>query len=375
MPEEKDEDDILNEMEQQPDPDEEVLEEMEDGETAEEDEVEEKDEEPAEKSGEKEENSGETGKDEPEQEKTDEEKEKTAEERRLADRKLGELTIDLDKNSSSEDTMVYHVEAEVKGQKQVFQLPRYDTHLGWIETFGVPPFNQWVILRDFEYMNKNFSGSLGDKKYSESIEIEEKGVSGYRVNLQRTSGNEEEYYNTRITNIPGEKGRISLTECISSKGVYTDTIHEKSYRHTGPKGIPGLIDYEREYLDKIVEEEGDPDVIKIKQAEIDGPIPAIYRTLFPFWETEKFDEKPLRAIEIGYLDRGDNSEDIDKKHGDWFKLFSFKGFDYSFLEIREGGWKSTGIEFEGEEVTTKQHYEKKMYEYEPEVEEDGRNKD
>jgi len=367
MPEDKD-DEILEEMENKPDPDEEVLEEMED---------EEKNEEPADESQEdSEQPQEETGEDEADEEieelaeKQEEDGEIEEEKEPGSDRKIGHLSIDLDPGSSTEDFMVYRVEAEVKGEKVSFELPRYDTHLGWIETFGVPPFNQWALLKDFDYLNKHFSGQLNGTQYSESVEVEEKGVSGHRINLQRTSGSDEEYYNTRITDTPGENGKISLTECISSKGVYTATIREKSYENIKPRGIPGLTDYERNYIENIVEREGDPDVMTLKQAKIDGPIPAIYRKLFPFWETEEFDEKPLRAVEIGYLDRGDNEEDVDQKHGDWFKLFSFKGFDHQFLEIREGNWTSTEIELDGEEVTTKQHYEKKLYKYEPEMEDD-----
>lgn len=373
MAEDKD-DEILEEMENESDPDEEVLQEMEEEEKNEETEQEESQEEPEHTQEEPDEDkSGKEDEDEADdeiEELADEEGEAEEEKEPGIDRKIGHLSIDLDPGSSTGDVLVYRVEAEVKGEKVSFELPRYDTHLGWIETFGVPPFNQWVLLRDFNYLNKNFSGDLEDTQYSESVEVEEKGVSGYRINLQRTSGSEEEYYNTRVTDTPGENGKISLTECISSKGVYTATIREKSYENVKPEGIPGLTDYERNYIEDIVEREGDPDVMTLKQAKVDGPIPAIYREMFPFWETEEFDEKPLRAVEIGYLDRGDNEEDVDQKHGDWFKLFSFKGFDHQFLEIREGNWTSREIELEGEEVRTKQHYEKKLYEYEPELEDD-----
>lgn len=372
MPEDED-DEILEEMENEPDPDEEVLQKMEDEDTeaenAEEDSKQTQEEKEEDKSGKNDEDESDEEIEELAEEQG-EDKEAEEEKESGINRKIGHLSMDLDPGSSTDDVMVYRVEAEVKGEEVSFEIPRYDTHLGWIKAFGVPPFNQWVLLRDFDYLNKNFSGDLGDTQYSESVEVEEKGVSGYRINLQRTSGSDEEYYNTRITETPGENGKISLTECISSKGVYTATIKEKSYENVKPRGIPGLTDYERNYIEDIVEREGDPDVMNLKQAKIDGPIPAIYRKLFPFWETEEFDEKPLRAVEIGYLDRGDNDEDVDQKQGDWFKLFSFKGFDHRFLEIREGNWTSTEIELDGEEVTAKQHYEKKLYEYEPELEDD-----
>jgi hypothetical protein len=359
-------------MPEEEEPEDEVLDEVADGKNPEE--------EPEEQESEKSEGPDQEPEDEAEdsEEPEPEEAEQVEEEVTKTGRgeKIGELTIDLDRSESEDELFVYQVNISVEGEENSFELARYDTHLGWIEAFGVPPFNEWVLLDDFSYVKKNFSGTLNDEmRYSETAEIEEKGVSGYRLNLQRISGDEEEYYNTRIVDVPAESGKVSLTECMSSRGVYTDTVREKIYENVKPEGIPGITDYEEEYAENIVEKQGEPSVIVVKKAQVDGPTPAIYRKLFPFWDTEDFDEMPLRSIELGYLDRGDNDSDIDEKYGDWFKLFTFPDFDYRFLEIKEEGYTSTEVELGDEKVTTKQHYEKKLYSYTPEVTDDEGNED
>ncbi|MFB6116195.1 MAG: hypothetical protein ABEK10_01670 [Candidatus Nanosalina sp.] len=299
----------------------------------------------------------------------DEEKqsEDSEEESELESRRIGSLSIDLDRERSNDEVMIYSVEAEVEGEETRFELPRYDTHLGWIEVFGLPPFNEWVLLREFQYLNKSFSGQLNGENYSESIEVEKKGVTGHRINLQRTMEDEEEYYNIRTFETP-QGNTDSIFECINSRGVYTAAITKKEINNPDEGDLKILGEEQRKYAQKIFEKEGQPDKLTLKKSRIDGPTPAIYRKLFPFWDKEEFDDSQVISVELGYLNQGDNKTELDKAHGDWFKLFQFQEFDHSMLEIREGNWRSTTDWFKGDRKNTKEHYEKHLYTYSEENE-------
>lgn len=276
--------------------------------------------------------------------------------------KIAEISIDLEE--SRNNVMQYRVRST--GEKETeFELPRYDIFLGWIEIFGIPPFNEWVVLDRFDKLEKNFSGMVNGRKYSESITVEDHGVTGTVIELERESGDAWERHHVREMDYvkASTSGGVALFEVDHSRGEYSArlvrTIAQESQDIEELREKLG--ERERKYLDRVTEENGEPSIVVLKEATVDGTTPPVYRRFFPFWEKKEFDESEVRSLEIGYMDRGDNETGIDELHGGWYKLFSLEDFDHSHLEIREGNWKSTDVEFEGEEQTTKQHYEKHLY--------------
>ncbi|MFB6100685.1 MAG: hypothetical protein ABEK16_05415 [Candidatus Nanohalobium sp.] len=282
--------------------------------------------------------------------------------------KLGKLTLDLADSQPRVKVLQYSVNST--GEKETkFDLPRYDAFLGWIEVFGIPPYNEWVLLDEFDGVEKNFSGDINGEKYSESLSIQDRGPAGIQLNLQREMSDlQEEYRVVELDFSPMKTNdSMALFEVDHSEGEYNARLTRQLAQEKGEIEDlrEDLTDEELEYLDDVIDEEGEPSIIVLKEAEVDGSTPPVYQKMFPFWNTTNFENSGIRALEIGYMDYGDNETDVDKLHGRWYKLFSFDNFDYDHLEIREGNWKSTIAELDGETIRTKDHYEKHLYNYNP----------
>lgn len=282
--------------------------------------------------------------------------------------KLGKLTLDLADSQPGENTLQYRVKSSGEMETE-FDLPRYDVFLGWIEVFGIPPYNEWVLLNEFDEVEKSFSGEINGEGYSESLSIEDRGPAGIQINLHRETADSEEEHQIRELNYSpvSTSGSMSLFEVDHSSGEYNARLTRQIEQGKGEIEDlrEELTGEEAEYLDEIIDAEGEPSIIVLKEAEVEGSTPPVYQKMFPFWNTTEFKESEIRALEVGYMNYGDNETDVDKLHGRWYKLFSFDDFDYDHLEIREGDWKSTRAELDGETIRTKDHYEKHLYEYQP----------
>lgn len=79
--------------------------------------------------------------------------------------KIGELELELHSPPVKDRVIWYDARVEVEGQTSRFDLARYHTHLGWIEAFGLPPFNEWVVLKDLEELEGSFTGEINGEKY------------------------------------------------------------------------------------------------------------------------------------------------------------------------------------------------------------------
>lgn len=280
---------------------------------------------------------------------------------------IGELVLNLPEHPIKDGTPYYNIQCSVKDKHINLEIPRYHTHLGWVEIFGLPPFNEWVILEDINKLNGEFEGELGEGKFSESIQLYQSSTVS-EIELQREYQGKKETAKTLKTNQTFDElnSSISITNwrhtsgtCSSHlKALFAETDRERDQikNRASPE--------HRKYMEEILEEEEDlPDSVVLKKAVINGETPAVYRNLFPFWNTTNFSNMEVEIIELIYREYGDNQKDIDSFHGRIYKLFSFEDFDHDHLEIREGNWKSTEIEFQGQKTTTKEHYEKHLYEY------------
>lgn len=71
------------------------------------------------------------------------------------------------------DMFFYDADIDYKGKKVKFLLPRYQPMVGWIEVFGLPPQNEWVILED---LGKHWQKEGGIILYegAKEIKIKEK---------------------------------------------------------------------------------------------------------------------------------------------------------------------------------------------------------
>ncbi|HMO77880.1 MAG TPA: hypothetical protein PKA42_00045 [Candidatus Paceibacterota bacterium] len=81
--------------------------------------------------------------------------------------KLGNLDISFKEYRDG----VYYYDIELKFGNKITSivLPRYHTFLGWIEVFGLPPQNEWVILDNLNDFEKTGVIKVDDKEILESI--------------------------------------------------------------------------------------------------------------------------------------------------------------------------------------------------------------
>lgn len=279
--------------------------------------------------------------------------------------KIGEMKVELADPAVTDNVILLNIRSQVEDIETQFELPRYHPSSDWLEIFGLPPFNEFSGIPEFEDMDKEFQDP--ESNFSESFQVSKDGIHGVKMNLKRSLNGLMENYSIQEMLVPSDNRSLGIFDVSHSNGnmkilIERDIVHTRSDIHHLEESK--LEKAEKGYLEEITREEGLPDIVILKNCLFDGEAPAIYyEKLFPFWEKENYSKETVRVIEIGYLDYGSNENDLDDVHGRWYKLFNFEDFDYSYLEVREGNWESTQVKINGEEYNTLKSYEKYLYTY------------
>ncbi|MBU4338566.1 hypothetical protein KKB43_02280 [Patescibacteria group bacterium] len=253
------------------------------------------------------------------------------------------------------DTFFYDVNIDYKDRKVNFLLSRYQPMVGWIEVFGLPPQNEWVILEDLG-MHWQKEGNIILYEDVKEIKIKEKieVFNNYKDNWRIIKFDREvgDLFERQIC--LEDWSLLGTTEkCIKkqmvfhhSSGVYYVTVEE--FKDPEKK----LLSFAQfAFLEKIIKEKGKPTLgVWLKKFSCHGDVLPIYSKLFPFWE-DAWNNAEGSSLEIGY--------EKEMMHGDWFKLFETKDKKY---EIEEGGWSSREVDWQGKKIRIKNTYEKKIRE-------------
>lgn len=249
----------------------------------------------------------------------------------------------------------YDVDINYGDKKARIILPRYQPMMGWIEVFGLPPQNEWVILEDLgKHWQKKGNIILyeGAKKMEikEKIEVFNNYQDSSRIiMLDRKTGGlfEKQICLEDWSSLNSANGLIKKQMVFNhSHGVYFVTV--EAFKDPEKKS---LTPAQSGFLEKITKERGKPTLgVWLKKFTCHGdPLP-IYSRLFPFWG-EVWNDVQGSMLEIGY--------EKEMMHGDWFKLF--EAGDKMF-EIEEGGWTSREVVWQGKKIRIKNTYEKKIRE-------------
>lgn len=263
--------------------------------------------------------------------------------------------LNLRFSHQEKDTFFYDAKIDYKGKKTKFLLPRYSPMMGWIEIFGLPPQNEWVILDDLgRHWQKESEIILYENekeiKINEKIEVFNNYKDSWRIiKLDRKVG---DLFENQIC-LEDWSAINKAEKCIKKRmvfhhfgGVYYATV--EAIKNPEEKLLTSA---QCAFLNQVKKERGNPTLgVWLKKFSCHGdPLP-IYSKLFPFWE-DAWNNTEGSLLEIGY--------EKEMMHGDWFKLFEAR--DRRF-EIQEGGWTSREVEWQGKKIRIKNTYEKKIRE-------------
>lgn len=274
--------------------------------------------------------------------------------------KIGEMQIELPEPAVKDGEALKQVKVSVEGKTSSYTVPRF-SRIDIIDTFGLPPFSEWAVGVD-QVEDQEASFSSGD--HSESFRIERKSPHQINFHLDRTISDREENYAARELLLPDSDISLGIYEVNHTAGECNFVIERSVARDR--KSIEELsseklTSEEKNYLEKRRREERTPDLVVFKKFDITGETPAVQQDLHPFWEKTSWSGEEVRILELGYLDYGDNSTELAERHGRWYKLFSFEGFDHDRLEIREGNWRGREVETARGGINAIENYEKYLY--------------
>lgn len=248
-----------------------------------------------------------------------------------------------------------NIDYKDKKVKVKFILPRYHPMVGWIEIFGLPPQNEWVILNDFGIHWKKESNIIlyeneRELKIKEKIEVFNNYKDGWRIiKFNRKAGDlfEKQICLEDWSDLDKPERRIIKKMVFHhSQGAYYVTIET-----TKDPGKKALSRTQSAFLEKTIKEKGKPTLgVWLKRFSCHGDILPIYSKLFPFWE-HAWENVQGSFLEIGH--------EKEMMHGDWYKLIEARNRRF---EIEEGGWSSREVVWQGKKTKIKNIYEKKIRE-------------
>lgn len=260
-------------------------------------------------------------------------------------------TLDISFREYKDNICYYNVLVEMQQEKIHIVLPRYHTFLGWIEIFGLPPQNEWVVLDDINPFTKIGELVVNEQAITETVRYT-KNISEHAIHTTRTLGEQSEdcvwtqNYAEAPTNI------ASIVTFTHDQGTYetqwkTEVLENQSL----------LTQSQSDYVAEVTKTLGQPDLLIRKTFATTGVIPPLYYSLFPIHNLLQLEEMNGSVIEVGYLDT--NSEHtIDTVHGRWSKQFDFGN---KKLYIHETNYSSRQIETSEGLEQIKDTYRKELF--------------
>lgn len=266
-------------------------------------------------------------------------------------KKLG--VIDISFKELQDGIYYYDVSVTIGPETRTVVLPRYDVFLGWIEIFGLPPQNEWVILSDLSDFTKSATLTVDGVTILETIHYK-KDIQGktHRLDTIRSCGDTTETcaWTQDYTNAPHRI--LNHTTFNHPGGSYDATWETAVLNDTST-----LTEAELDFYQKITAERSAPDVIIKKTFTAKGVPPPLYYNLFPIHEIVDLTEISGSLVELGYLKKN-SPHTVDQVHGDWFKRFDN---GEQVLYITESNYSSCPIMVNGKILHIKDTYHKELF--------------
>ncbi len=264
-------------------------------------------------------------------------------------KKIGNLDISF--KEYKDNVYYYDVKLEINGKQVSIVLPRYHTFLGWVEVFGLPPQNEWVVLDTLTDFEKNGFLKIGDNEVKETVKYTT-GKNSHTIQTTRKLDSEKEFciWNQSYSNAPEEI--LSDISFQHNNGEYKTTWKTEIL-----KNDTNLSNAEQNFVSDVKNKHGQYDVLIRKTFTASGSIPSIYYSLFPIQDLLDLTNISGSVIEIGYLNKNSQHK-VDNVHGDWCKRFDFGS---KRLYINETNYSSCEIETDKGVEQIKNTYKKELF--------------
>lgn len=249
----------------------------------------------------------------------------------------------------------YAITVTVGRAKRKLLIPRYHRALGWIESFGLPPQHEWVVLDSIKPFQHTAMLHINNRKMHEHITFNTDPKAGFHyIKLVRKYAKDTELFSwfEDYTKAPSS---------IKSEGIFS---HKRGiYRYTMNKRVIVLVRAEKllkrshkHFLKKITARfNARPDICVIKDFEARGAPPPLFSDMFPMRNTG-FSDISGSVCEFGYLRK--TGSKLEQSHGDWYKLFEIDHRQF-VIEERCGTFRFEKIH--GKTTTIVDRYQKRLY--------------
>ena len=254
------------------------------------------------------------------------------------------------------DVAYYALSVEIGRIKRRLLIPRYHSSFGEIETFGLPPQQEWVVLDSIKPFRKNATLKIDGKKVKESIffNTDRKNKMHY-IRLTRTHGKSVETFDwfEDYSTFP-----LIINEGFfsSERGVY----HYRSEKHILSQVKKQKITRpsHKHFFEKtIARVQARPDICVIKNFKARGALPPLFSSMYPL-KGHDFSNVVGTCFELGYLRKTGGK--LERAHGNWYKLFEI-GKKHFVIEEECGPFRVEKIK--GVPTKIKDTYTKKLYSY------------
>lgn len=260
-------------------------------------------------------------------------------------------TIDIAFHSYTDGIYYYDVQVDMQGKKRSIILPRYDVFLGWIEVFGLPPQNEWVVLDELADFSKTATLVVDGVEYEEAVTYAAGENSHHIETVRRRDEHEERcVWTQRYVDAPHAIQNESTF-------VHAGRRYQASWQTAVLDDVSGLTSAEAAFANEIVAEAGTSDVIIKKTVSAAGELPPLYYTLFPVMDVLDLSKVSGTVIELGYL-QTNSPHKVDAVHGDWYKRFVFGD---TVLRVVESNYSSRDQLTEAGIKRIKDTYRKELF--------------
>lgn len=265
---------------------------------------------------------------------------------------LGEIHKSFDRQEGN--VSYYRMVVAWGGEEKIIDLPRHHQALGWIEIFGFPPQHEWVVLDSFEPFESRATLKIDGKSIEETMSYTPRAdKKEHYIKVERKSGAEDEVFEWTEN--------YSKTPKIIDTGVFTHKKGKYSYKTEknilDPRDLNTLTKIEIQYYENKKKELGEPSLIITKDCKAGGTPPPIFSEMF-FVDKSDIADCSVRSLELGYLNK--EGSDLEKAHGDWYKLFDLNG---ELFEIQEKCGEFREEIVDGKPVEIKDSYTKTIYKF------------
>ena len=261
--------------------------------------------------------------------------------------KIGVLDIAF--KTYEADVYYYDVTVQVNGHTVSIVLPRYHAFLGWIEIFGLPPQNEWVVLDDLPAFHKQGVLEVDGQAITESVTYTP-GAQSHTIETIRRQGDVEGV-------CVWKQDYSRAPESILSEVTFH--FPDGSYQATWETEILAADELpatDQAFVSKIREAHGMYDVVIRKKFQAAGTPPPLYYSLFPIRDLVDLTQATGSIIEVGYT-HTDSPHKIDRVHGAWYKKFDLGAATFY---INETNYTSCQIETERGPEQIKNTYRKEL---------------